>query len=452
MNRVEQAVLIGSPFEALRQNFITIPDLLNWLVTAKSSVKNMDCRAVIAYKAICDRIGVNPTVEKEGQQVPFVQAVASMDFKCLYYLLVDPGVITDWDEYSRVSSVFGIMPDLLKTFQILAGMQVDLNPKVMGLAAQVRHPLLSEMKRGEVGWWLDSDWFDRMENVPFEPLLARCEKLQAEAPDYFREVAGPEYTKRLKKFVVASLAPELLQRVHKLGLNLVKAEWTGLSPLARQIMQTTKAMQAYLLGFNLHECPPSEEGLITALQTLSQKGPEAYVADIAQYYKVHIPSVPACFGQLTLVNEKDLIIFEDIFSFSPTDRFYCIRGKHIHAFIRPELENILKDGKNPYTKEPIDKVYIGRIQRFLKAIQSWQLPPCEPMLALLKKVESQELKLPKAETNCEHKCDCPIHNPGMRRSIMALQPFHGPPGQEPIVEEMDPTAFFTLMAALTGRP
>jgi hypothetical protein len=454
MNRVEQAVLVGSPFEALSHNFISGPDLLNWLLTAKSSVKNMDCRAVVAYRALCDRVGIKLTVEKDGKQTPFIQAAASMDFKCLYYILVDPDKITDWEEYSRISSVFGVQPDLLHTFQILAGMQVNLNPKTMPIAAQVRHPLISEMKRGEAGWWLDSDWFDRMDTVPFEPMLARCEKLQAEAPDYFREVAGPEYAKRLKKFVVPNLTPEVLLRVQKLGLNLVKAEWMGLSPLARQIMQTTTALQAYLLGFNLHEAPVSEELLMSALHTLSQKGPEAYTADIMQYYKTHIPSIPPCFGQLTLANDKDLVNFEDIFSFSPMDRYYYIHGKHIHAFIRPELENILKDGKNPYTKEPLDKVHMGRIQRQLKAVAAWQLPPCEQMLTLLKKVESKELTLPKAEQKCERKCDCPVHRAGglgMMHNLMAV----GPPTQEPQMVEMDPAAFFMALATLaaaTGGP
>lgn len=446
MNRIEQAVLVGSPFEALSRNFITGPELLNWLVTAKSSVKNMDCRAVIAYRALCDRTGIKQTIEKDGKQVPFIQAAASMDFKCLYYILVDTDTITDWDEYARISSVFGVQSDLLHTFKILAGIQVNISPKTMPIAAQVRHPLVSETKRGDVGWWLDSDWFDRMESVPFDPMLARCEKLQAEAPDYFREVAGPEYAKRLKKFVLPSLAQEVLLRVNKLGLNLVKAEWMELSPLARQIMQTTTALQAYLLGFNLHEAPVSEDMLMSALHTLSQKGPEAYTANIIQYYKEHLPSIPPCFGQLTLANETDLLIFEDIFSYSPMDRFYYVHGKHIHAFIRPELENMLKDGRNPYTKEPLDKVYLGRIQQQLKAVAAWQLPPCEQMLTLLKKVESKELALPKEEKKCEHKCDCPVHRPGglgMMRGLMALP--QGPP-----MEEMDPNAFLMALATLAA--
>ena len=98
----------------------------------------------------------------------------------------------------------------------------------------------------------------------------------------------------------------------------------------------------------------------------------------------------------------------------------------------------------------IARTTLMRMHNYLQTIQRWGLPPCEPLLELLKKVESKQLALPK----CDQKCDCPIHSAAPRLGEMGRAPLrrHGQRFNDMNEEDMQTLAGLMLLAAAAGRP
>ena len=157
------------------------------------------------------------------------------------------------------------------------------------------------------------------------------------------------------------------------------------------------SVQAYLLGFHLEIGIPHVNILKTALQNLSKKGPGQYIADMKDLPRPGAVTpvtgrAPAGMEEFKLGNTQDAML-NDITSYSPFDRIYYTNGTHLYCFTRVEFDSLIKDRKNPWTKEPIPEYIIELIQCRLNMSKSLQLPPCEPLHDLYEKVIAGKLSL-----------------------------------------------------------
>jgi hypothetical protein len=76
---VKEAIIYGSPFEALAEDFITVTDILEYLLTVDVSNKTL-----VAYKASCAYSYSQTIVDSDGNEKHFLQLCDHDEYVAIY--------------------------------------------------------------------------------------------------------------------------------------------------------------------------------------------------------------------------------------------------------------------------------------------------------------------------------------------------------------------------------
>lgn len=240
---------------------------------------------------------------------------------------------------------------------------------------------------------INSDWFEIIKNlVSVRKDLEVVNQLMDRIQNLFNKV--PDYWLLVKKNY-----QELFEIIYReVGLNNLSIKelstyfpnlfnFNNLSSLAIKIALLKWPLQAYLLGYPIHQNFPSYKSLQESLLLLSKLGKDAYVTQIKKYWKELLMQL----NQGNNFANEENVYKENIYDFLPFDRLdICLEG-HCYIFTREEFSEILKSKKNPYTNLLLPSWFLENFSCRVKMAENLGLPISRPILELYDELEKGTL-------------------------------------------------------------
>lgn len=383
-DRVAQAVLFGSVELALKQSFINIDDLLEWL--SKQSVTQ---EITIAYNAVCRRLTPNLQYLKDGVHVlaknPALAAVAVMH-------KLDPSIKDRKEGESKELWNY--------VFEAVIKMRNDHTAKGKGLI-MLTGSGSNDLLRSNIDllygcrFWrevpgvstdstnvalLKTDWVEhlRSNGTVASAILKRVHFLQQHAPQYYGEVAYKQYYAKAaalhKEQLLTNLTQADLILFNTYFTNIIDTRLLSYDSLCYNIASLTPDVAGYVLGFPIHWFIPNAEQIHEALATLKAKGIDDYCAYIKAESVANSSLVGAHVTKdVTFSNTED-VYGEDIDNYVSFDIIVFRNAKHIYRFTRPEFSNLVKSKKNHWTNEWLPASIVGTIKSRLATACALGLP------------------------------------------------------------------------------
>ncbi len=299
MEKVKQSVVYGSPYEALIKNFVTVKDILNYLLC-----NNINFKTMIAYRAVC-QFSSGQIVEGNSNQnfndKPFIVLTNRDEYVAIYNLsLCNNGQIPGRNDSERIEiakKTQRVWPKLMSMSDFSKGiylvcdhthMELRIKPTERWIAVGARsikiitNLFLDLLPHYDI--WLDNDYLEPLEHLKYptyeKALLDRCAKLKVNAPLYWNNVAIHLYKdvvcKNIDNTKIPKMNREMIKYYVALFPGLFPPEMTNMSDLAYNIRQLPEIVQAYVLGYPIHKYVPSAKIINETISMMDELGPEKY--------------------------------------------------------------------------------------------------------------------------------------------------------------------------------
>jgi hypothetical protein len=424
MDRITQAVMIGSPLESLNKKFISLEELLRWLLTAPLSD-----RSLVAYRAACQVKPPNdhyfsaetPTSTTDVFGRHFISCTHAPEYGAIFVLSggdVNTPAFRDRNETLApylAATVAKLLNDT--TFERKMKLICDKSG-IPGRFIMDNRPLLfschsnsliqeylnrsNQSIESQSSFAIESDYFEalRVTDNLTDHLMARCRTLMTTAPLYWEGVAKSRYQEFFSKLI----ADKKLSRSNKAQAFEINTMFPGifgislerLSDLAYKIMCLEFPVQAYVLGFPIHHGLPSPAMVEELLYYLSSVGKDRY----SEGFKTHTEKMTNAYLNPELTswhrtewkvrNSRD-VLENNISEYNEFDQLLLINGVNVYFFVRPEFNNLLKSHKNHWTNEDLPRHLEVDIQARVLIAEDLKLPPAGTILELLTRTEDGTL-------------------------------------------------------------
>lgn len=423
--KIRQSVMVGSVFLALESNFFTHEALLKWLSTA-----DYDERTQIAYKAVCTKIAPNEQyLEDTFHFLTKRPNYTSIAFAC---------GLNDEIPDQRNENPLKFNPIVAHIVDALAELNNSAELRKLNaliLAGQGTFPYLQSklatcyrarnfpnlrISPNEINIALvEADWvgkFRYKESLP-KLILRRVAHLQKEAPIYYAGVAYKAYhnvaVKLNKDKLFTQLTRDELATFDSFFPEIIDRKILGYSELAYKIALLGNDVAGYVLGFPIQNMIPNEEQIHSAIENLTEHGPEAYAELISQYIEIsYLPTPPFPTSKPIYSNDQD-VMMEDHNNYVPFDVIAYRVGNHIYRFTRAEFAQLVESKKNHWTNEWLPPTVLSTIKARAEAAKELGLPPARPMCEMLDRILKGSLfELEEVPTS---------HQPPQQPPINALQ-------------------------------
>lgn len=382
--KVYQTVIYGSLYEAFYNKFITIQEILKFLLHYEAKNKLEREKLCIAYRIVCIF-----TKEQTINGKHFICQTCNEDFVSIYALSFNSHfqnkTYLSFDENIDISKkIQNILPKLIQEdeysrfFYVLCDIVNKIKPEEGITVAFTRNVGNLINFESDYAYFLHADYLQPLENIPknlyMHDLIDRCLHLKNSAPLYWENVAFSIYSSFVKdKFADApKFTKDMIQKYTEIFPNLFSEKILNRSDIVLRISNLNPNFQAYLLGFPIHEYIPGEANLNKALDDLQEMGVEKYCNFIAEKNKKE-----------NVANDTN-VLSEEIIHHNPFDiiEYYVDEGnleKHLFRFTRSEFKNILKDEKNFYTGKTLPAFIIERIKCRQNIAKHYTLPKCKTL-------------------------------------------------------------------------
>jgi hypothetical protein len=429
--RTRQSIVYGSVYESLIHDFITVSDILNYLLD-----NNMNPKTMIAYRAVCqfsrDQI-LQDHPNSEYNDKPFILLTDIPEYHGIFTLSVCiNGNIPGNNEKERndiAKKTQKIWPKLITINDFSRSLYLicdifNVNIRVQPsesylLVASRSVKLISSMfsKLTNLDLWLDNDYLIPLEDSYYEyedyedKLLARCETLKKDATLYWNGVGEEIY----KTVVSKNLDPskphadrETMKRYVHLFPGVFSSEWEDMSNIVYNIKRLDKVTQAYILGYPIHMYIPDLDTLNKTIAMLDKIGPNRYCEMMSNKNKLvlsnHIQLVDplSSMDDIHIANTQDALM-EQISDYNLFDviRYYVERKdaqnkfqRHVYYFTRPEFPGLAENKKNIWTNEKLPLSVISEINSRNETSLVYNLPKSATLIDLITQIEKGELHLP----------------------------------------------------------
>jgi hypothetical protein len=442
--RCHEVLTFGSPFEALKSEFVTPSDLLKEIVNPSRSIRMGQSGGVlhtlVAYRAICTIYSPEHQYlksETDEFSKHFLSMVDGPMFGIVYLLsggdpdmpIVKPQPSNDTKEignqeqkttdHSTVASVIvkSVVEIARKTIlyqRLKVFCSIDQIKKVhitnfnfCRSAIQSRNLKFIEQvdleRRDQFSYVLliiNEDWFDvinrfkHSSSIIFTAVVKRCHHLIENAPLYWANVVQYQYYNVLKKWKIfdtcsvinaiklAEMFPEFPE---------VDPRLTKLGKISKIIIRQSPIIQGYLLGFPLHQYIANRDDIIDALVYLEEVGVDRYYELLAEKHRKLLESldefiVPSIVKKISddhhnSYNNQDTLL-NDISSYSQFDVVKISTEKYsiTRYYTRPEFDYISRTKKCPYDRTRISPFRMREIRNRIEFARRTNLPKSTPLI------------------------------------------------------------------------
>ena len=381
-DRISQAVLFGSVELALKQSFINVDNLLEWL-----SKQVVTQKIMIAYNAVCRRRSPNIQYLHDGVHIlaknPGLSSLAVVYKLNPSFKDCKEGESKELWNYVFESVIKMRNDDTIKTASIMmltGNAPHDFLRNNLDLLYSCRFwreaSGVPSHKTNEA--LLKSDWVQhlRSNGTLAHAIITRVHFLQQHAPQYYAEVAYKDYYAKAvtlhKEKLLTNLSQADLSIFNTYFTNIIDLRLLSYNTLCYNIASLTPDIAGYVLGFPIHWFMPNEEQIHDALMILKVKDVDDYCA----YIKAE--SIANCMPTGAMINatfsNTEDVYGEDIDNYVPFDIIIFRNAKHIYRFTRPEFANLVKSKKNHWTNEWLPASILGSIKSRLTTVCSLGLP------------------------------------------------------------------------------
>jgi len=388
-DKVEQTVIFGSVFESLYAEFITIGDVLKYLLKREYKNDGERKKLCIAYRIIC-MFDKEQFVENKN----FISLTNNDDYIAIYLL-----------SFGTINSNINITQKLQKFFPKLENnnykkfyykicdLDQNFNDEDGEYIAKLRN--LKHLKNCTNIDILLADYLDALdimdERKYFHDLLNRCCLLRKAAPLYWNNVAYKLYRTFVeKKYNIPYFSKESMILLCECFPNLYSEKVLNRSQVVQRIYGLNKIVAAYYLGFPIHEYIPSAIKIEKTLDLLDDIGTKKYLEQLINRRKLE--------DNVKIVNLEN-VHYDKIDNFNSFDVVnYYTDSKdstdiHLFRFTRPEFVTILKDKKNFYTGEPLPKTILEEIKTRIRIAKEYKLPKAMTIDEFLKDADLRDKEI-----------------------------------------------------------
>jgi len=419
MNNVKQSIDYGSPYDALISGFISVTDILNYLLDNKITVET-----IIAYRAVCmfddEQIIKNNKTEKYNNK-PFILVNEYKEYVGVYNLSFGKKISgRNAEEKIKISKITQyIWPKLLtiNNFSKEIYLISDCVHKDLRIEKEDIWKLVSSRSSKYISYgkvleellkdpkiWILYDFLEPIRDVKYTKyenvLLDRCDKLKKEAPDYWKHVGLDLYKKFISDHIdVENPKTKEIKRYAELFPNLFPKRIIEMSDLVRNMNELDHVVKAYVLGFPIHLYVPSEENINKAIMELDKIGIEEYCKNIAEQNANNLNKHIVNIDNIQVSNDKDNL-FEKISDYNIFDVIKYYIDTHVYFFTRAEFPSLITSKTNPYTNKKIPISVLMEARNKLEISLVLKLPKSASLKDLLLLVEKNNLEQNSDLCNC----------------------------------------------------
>jgi len=420
IRKARQAIVYGSPYEALIKDFVTCEDILNYLL-----YNNLSFKGMIAYRAVCqfskDQI-VKGNSNPDFNDRPFITLTKHDEYVGIYNLSI--GITgnmfgrTDQERVEIAKRTQKVWPRLVnvnsfsRTIHLIcdsSGQELDITPTEMWLIVGARSiKLITNVFRKllphfEV--WIDNDYLEPLEHIEYNKyegtLLDRCEMLKKSAPQYWNMIGTDLYSEIVTKNINVKdprMNRKQISRYVKLFPGMFPDDLVNMTDLVYNIKELPEIVQSYVLGYPIHLYVPSKEIIQKTIELVDSLGIDEYVKTIEEKNQKsminHIDMINplGLEDEISVSNETD-VMMENICSYNNFDIIRYYIDTHVYFFTRPEFPDLVSKKKNVWTNSQIPVSVLSEINSRLEMSVLCKLPKSMPLRDLLKKVREGTLYL-----------------------------------------------------------
>jgi hypothetical protein len=401
MDRVEQAVMYGSVYEALYCNFINIDNIMQYLLVRESKNENERKRLCVAYRIVCI-FNKDQLVPKDFALTHFVLLTENEDYIAIYTLSFG-SCSSNMNLTQKLQSHFPKLNanKFRRFYNVICESTSNFNDNDGEYIAKIRS--LKNLKNCTNLDLLLDDYLDALnimnEKLYLQNLINRCCLLRKVAPLYWQYVAYNLYRPFVeRKYSQPYFSKKTVSLLCECFPQLYPDNVLKRSDIAFELYNLPKVVAAYNLGFPIHEYIPSEDKINKTIDLLSDLGSKKYlenltnkeINDVFNVLNVKIVNLENVhFDKIDDFNAFDIVHYY-------TDSKDCMDIKHLFRFTRPEFQTILKDKKNFYTGEPIPSFVLEEIKTRMRLAKEYKLPKSKILKELLQvenKVEDVEFPI-----------------------------------------------------------
>jgi len=416
MDRARETIIHGSVYDALIADFITIEDVLKYLLLHENDKPTIS--AIMAYRMIC-KITKNQIVNGKH----FITQTEREEYIIIYYLSYQSTFIDALEESEKLKFMGKYQKKLPKLFSIndfskfyfiicdLFSDKIYINDDdlllVIGCRSEnylLKHgdQICKKYEKLLSCDYVSPLYIDAYENYD-DLLISRCNYLKIYTPLYWESVAKNLYYELFSYFHNLEdqrIPKNKLEIYSKIFENEYHKRLLEKSDLIYNLESYIKPLQAYLLGFPIDTYMPSDETLKKSIQKLEDEGIENYCEYVSKNNSKYLSdfSDKIFNNDSKIGNEQDTLL-ENICGYNTFDVIKFYIDNHIYYFTRPEFPNIVNIEKNHWTNQKLPMSILHKAIYKISVSYHYNLPECSTLKEMLIKVENNTLYNQNQNTN-----------------------------------------------------
>ena len=221
-------------------------------------------------------------------------------------------------------------------------------------------------------------------------ILDRCSTLQTSAPIYWRDCMSPIYLALIQKYCILEIQPTaILERY--ITLFPSHFDKSILPTVATKLSRLSPEIQAYLLGFPIHQILPTPSMLNSAKEKLERLGLEQYFNDIEDANRRSLLEFKTLQeGEINIGNTENTLGDEDC-QYNLFDVIVYVIDNIRYFFTRVEFESTLDKGVNHWTNVPLPPILKSQIKARHHLAKKLKLPKSAPLRILFQELLDDKL-------------------------------------------------------------
>jgi hypothetical protein len=392
---VAQAIEIGSVILALSCQFISVNDVLQWLIYNEISE-----RARVAYYSVC--LIYHPHKQYLSDGIHFLVKKPQYSPIAIRMQLdynIPQSTTNNEPLLSAISHILGNSFTDYNTMHFLNILQGESTPEnytyahVEASFLTRNYPIIRWHDESINIYLIRADWTERFRynSTLIFLVLSRVTTLMQHALQYYQTVVYQKYHDVVKKIyqedLCSKLSPNEITALHGYFPDIIEQPFLMLPDSLKRFAVLPANFVGYLLGFPIQYITPTKDQIYRATEILAHEGLDEYVRIISEFNTSNINTKSAHdTDTLILANENDVVTLEPVISYSPFDIVYYRSGNYIYRFVRTEFQSILKTKKNPWTNEWLPITILNQLKSRLDIATELYLPEALPLIELLASV------------------------------------------------------------------
>ncbi len=380
MQEVEETVMMGSVYEALYAEFISLEDIMNYLDKRKSKNDKEEKKLCVAFRILC-------LFEAELPKKAFKKHLLRIKNPNFLYIYAFTNKKPVSEVLRKIQSVSP--PEDMIFLKSICDEIFNFNKENAEHICAVRN--LKHTSLYTFNDILRTDFLILFEGKDgkhyYNNLIGRCLYLSENAPLYWEHVGVPLYRNFiLKKFPNPIFKRVELEILSECFPSLYDEKIMKRPDVINYLSNATRHEAAYHLGFPIHEYIPNQKKIDQALSLLSEIGVDKYLEkrDVREHDdKIHIANAE----NVHCDNIDDFNSFDVVYYYTDDDNTDL---RHLFRFTRPEFATILKDKKNFYTGELLPDFILSEIRCRLQIASMYNLPAAKVLKELLNREDENE--------------------------------------------------------------